>query len=161
MKLTAKCDVEVPLAFVYQCVTDFAAWERAAIRRGTDVERPVGLPLTGIGAAWRIRFPYRGRVRKALITIDDLAPNQTAAFSLDSPSMFGDSVIEVQALSARRTRIRVALTAKPKTLAARLFLNTLRLAKGRVTKQFDLRVAQLGADIEAHFQRNPSGGAKV
>lgn len=154
MKLTAKCDVEVPLAFAYQCVTDFPTWERAAIRRGVEVERPAGLPSAGIGAAWLIRFPYRGRTRKALITVDDLGTNQMVAFALDSPSLSGDSLIEVQALSARRTRIRVALTTKPKTLAARLFINTLRLAKGRVTKQFELRVAQLGKDIEARFQRD-------
>lgn len=39
-------------------------------------------------------------------------------------------------LSPRRSRVRMDLEVKPKTLAARLFINTMRLAKGRVQGRF-------------------------
>jgi hypothetical protein len=154
MRLTSKCDIEVPQAFAYQCLTDFAAWERAALRRGAEVERPSGAPLHGKGAAWRLRFAFRGKVRSGVVVLAGLAPSRVAEFTIDSPSLDGTSVIELQMLSPSRTRMKVALEVRPKTLAARLFINTLRLAKGTVTRRFDLRVGQVGAEIAERFRRS-------
>jgi hypothetical protein len=160
MKLTAKCDIEAPLAYVFQTVTDFPSWERAAVRRGAEVERTADVPMEGVGTAWRLNFLYRGKKRTCVIKVAKIVPDQAIGFDLDSPSLAGGSVIEFQALSPRRTRVKVALTVKPKTLAARLFVNTLRLAKGRVTKKFDARVEQMGADIEDRFVRSQLVTAK-
>ncbi len=62
MKLTAKTDLEAPVEFLHAYLCDNATWEREAIRRGVEVERPVDMPLTGVGAGWRIRVPFRWRV---------------------------------------------------------------------------------------------------
>lgn len=154
MKLTAKTDVEAPLAYVYANLTDHAAWEAEAVQRGAEVERPDGTPLTGVGASWRIRVKFRGKLRKFLVRIDDLQPDQRIAFGLEGQAVEGTSVFEVAALSPRRTRLRIVLDVKPKTLTARLFLNTLRLARTRVQSRFDLRAGQLGARIEDRYQRS-------
>ncbi len=160
MKLTAKCDIEAPAGVVYACLTDFAAWERDAARRGIDVERPADMPLSGPGAGWRIRFPFRGKIRQVLIRLDAVTQDNDVTFTMDSRSMLGDTVAEVLILSPRRTRLRVAVTVKPKSLAARLFLNTLRLAKGRVQAKFDLRVQQMGATIEDRHARGRAHPAR-
>lgn len=154
MRLTAKTDLEAPLGVVFANLVDHAAWEREALQRGVEIERPANMPLTGVGAGWRIRVSYRGKVRKVLLRIDDLVPDERLGFGFDGQSIAGDSVLEVQALSPRRTRLRVVLEVKPKTLAARLFLNTLRLAKGRVQARFETRVGQLGARIEDRHRRS-------
>jgi hypothetical protein len=153
MKLTAKCDIEAPVSFAYAILTDFATWERDAARRGVEVERPAEMPLTGIGAGWRIRFPFRGKVRKVLLRLEGLTQDSDITFSMESPAMEGETFAEVLALSPRRTRLRLAVTVKPKTLAARLFLNTLRLARGRVLTKFEIRVQQLGTVIEDRYTR--------
>ncbi|MBA3908444.1 MAG: SRPBCC family protein [Rhodobacter sp.] len=153
MRLTAKTDLEVPLGAVFANLVDHAAWEREAVQRGVEIERPADMPLTGVGAGWRIRVPFRGKVRKILLRIDDLVPDDRLAVGFDGQSVAGGSVLEVLELSARRTRLRVVLEVKPRTLAARLFLNTLRLAKGRVQARFETRVGQLGARIEDRHQR--------
>jgi Polyketide cyclase / dehydrase and lipid transport len=150
MKLIAKTDLEAPAAFVYAQLADHAAWEREALRRGAEIERPADLPLSGVGAGWRIQIPFRGKVRRVLLTVAEMEPDQNLAYSFDGQSLQGVAVLEVQALSARRSRLRVTLDAKPKTLAARLFINTLRLAKGRVQARFDNRLGQLAARIESN-----------
>lgn len=164
MKLTAKSDIEVPLAFAYQCITDFESWERVALRRGAEVARTSGASAgasgDGTGTIWRIRFPFRGKIRSASVTLAELIREQSVAFSMGSPSMDGQSLIELQALSPRRTRIKVTAEAKPKTLAARLFINTLRLARGRVSRKFEARVDQVGADITDRYQRSRLAAAK-
>lgn len=161
MKLTAKCDIEAPASFAYACLTDFATWERDAARRGAEVERPADMPMTGLGAGWRIRFPFRGKMRKVLVRLESLTQDSEATFSMDSPAMEGTTAVDVLTLSPRRTRLRVSVTVRPKTLAARLFLNTLRLAKGRVQTKFDTRVQQLGAMIEDRHARSRAQTAKA
>jgi hypothetical protein len=61
--------------------------------------------------------------------------------------------METKALSPRRSRLKVSVEAKPKTLAARLFLNTLRLARRKVEERMEKRVDQLGERIEDRYTR--------
>jgi hypothetical protein len=153
MKLTAKTDLEVPAAFVFATLIDHTSWEREAVRSGVEVERPPGSPDSGVGASWRIRGHFRGKPRNVLVTVDEQTPDQRLGLVMDSPSIEGISRVEVLVLSPRRSRLRVDLEVKPKTLAARLFINTMRLAKGRVQARFERGVGNLGARIKDRFDR--------
>ena len=154
MKLTAKIDLEVPAAFVFDTLTDNASWEREAIRNGVEVSRPPGAPDRGLGAAWQMRGHYKGKPRKVLIVIEELVQDQRIGLSLDSPSIDGTARLEVMVLSPRRSRLRVDLEIKPKTLAARLVVNTMRLAKGRVQARFEKGLGQLGSRIKDRYERS-------
>lgn len=154
MKLTSKIDLEVPARHVFDVLADHGAWESEALRRGVEVERPAGMPMAGVGAGWRLRFRFRGRQRTVLVRIDEMQPDARLALSFEGQALEGGSEMEVIALSPRRSRLRVALTVRPKTLAARLFLNTLRLAKRRVQGRLDKRLGQLGARIEERHGRS-------
>jgi hypothetical protein len=154
MKLTAKTDLEVPAASVFATLIDHPAWEREAIRNGVEIERPVGSPASGVGAEWRIRGHFRGKARKVQVRIEELTQDQRLALGIDSPSIEGTSRLEIMVLSPRRSRLRVDLEVKPKTLAARLFINTMRLAKGRVQAKFENRLGQLGARIKDRYDRS-------
>lgn len=153
MKLTAKTDLEVPAAFVFSSLVDHPTWEREAVRNGVEIERPAGSPESGVGAAWRIRGHFRGKARNLLVTITEEVPDQRLVLSMDSPTVDGLSRIEVMVLSPRRSRLRVDLELKPKTLAARLFINTMRLAKGRVQARFEKGLGSLGARIKDRYER--------
>ena len=110
----------------------------------------------GVGAEWRIRGHFRGKARKVQIRVEELTQDQRIGLGIDSPSVEGTTRLEVMALSARRSRLRVDLEVKPKTLAARLFINTMRLAKGRVQARFETRLGQLGARIKDRYDRRQS-----
>jgi len=154
MKLTAKTDLEVPAAAVFASLVDHPAWEREAIRNGVEVERPAGTPATGVGAEWRIRGHFRGKSRKVQVKIEEMTQDQRIALGLDSPSIEGTTRLEIMVLSPRRSRMRVDLEIKPKTLAARLFINTMRLAKGRVQARFEKGLGRLGARIKDRYDRS-------
>jgi len=156
MKLTGKTDIEAPIDFVYRTLNDHAAWEAEARQRGMEVERPADMPLSGPGAGWRIKLNYRGKVRKVLLRLDAATPDARMDFTVDGPSLGGDMLVELLRLSPKRTRLRLSLEVKPKTLAARLFLNTLRLAKGRVTARLDQRLSQVGARLQQMFRQHGS-----
>lgn len=159
MKLTAKTDIGAPLGFVFATLADTAVWEREAVRRGVEIERPGDMPLTGVGAGWRAHFRFRGKQRKLLLRIDEISVDERMALFFEGRALFGTSVLELSALSPRQTRLRVIVEGKPKTIAARLFINALRLAKGRVVARFEKRLGQLGARIEDRYVRSRAQSA--
>ncbi|MGA0540493.1 SRPBCC family protein [Neotabrizicola sp. VNH66] len=152
MKLTTKQDIEAPLDFVYGQLTDFEQFERMAMRRGAEVERTDRLTKPGPGMSWRLRFAWKGKPRKLLVRLADLAPGQMMDYAVDSPVAEGGARIELMALAPRRTRMTVATEVRPKTLGARIFIQSMKLAKGRVTRKLDGAAAKLAALIEERWR---------
>lgn len=155
MKFTTKQDIEAPLSQVWATVADFEAWERAAMRRGADVARTDSLRAVAAGIGWAARFLYRGKDRKMTIGLTAFdAPNRMA-FKANSQAVEADVHIELMEMAARRTRMHVATEIHPLSLGARLFLQSLRLARARVDRKFQARIAQLAREIETRArQRN-------
>lgn len=156
MKLTSRHDIEAPLAFVFAQLADFNGWERAAMRRGADVTRTDSLRQGGPGMTWLTRFRYRGKDRTATIRLDDVG--ELAHLSLTGMSSLADGFlkIDVMELGGKRTRAHVVLEIKPKTLASRLYVQSLRLARSRVERNFTNRVGQLVTELEHRYrQRRP------
>ena len=156
MKLTAKTDLEAPAEFLHAYLCDNAAWERDAVRRGIEVERPADMPLTGVGAGWRVKVPFRGRIRPVLLRLDGLVQDQSLAYSFEGQALIGTTVMETKAISPRSSRLKVTIDAKPKTLAARLFLNTVRLARRKAEERLEKRISQLADRIEERYARERS-----
>jgi hypothetical protein len=111
------------------------------------------MPPRGVGAGWRIRLQFRGRIRNVLLRLDEVTQDEKIGYSFEGQALHGSIDLETKALSARRSRLRVSVDAKPKTLAARLFLNSLRLARRKVEERMETRVGQLGARIEERYSR--------
>ena len=156
MRFTSKQDIEAPLAFVFKAFSDFEAWERAAMRRGAEVDRTDSLTQTGAGMSWKARFSYRGRQRNLDLQLVTFNGPSQLAFAGRSPAVEGTAAVDLMEMSARRTRIHVVADVTPRTLAARLFLQSLRLARARVDRKFEKRVAQMATDIEQRFRAGHS-----
>ena len=148
----------MPLDAAFGFLTDFEGWERAALRRGADVTRTDKLKAPGPGMTWHVRFAWRGRERELQIKVVTLDPAGHLTLAFDGPSVEGIMNAELVSLAAKRTRLLMQLDAKPRTLTARLFIQSLKLAKTRVQKRYDGRLAQIAADIEARHGGGAQGG---
>lgn len=157
MKLTSRQDIEAPLDVVYARLTDFENFERMAMRRGAEVERTDRLKKPDVGMAWRLRFTFKGKQRKMSIRFADAEPGSHLAWAFDSVPIEGTAKVELVSLSPRRTRLTMVSDIRPKTLAARLMIQSLRLAKGRVQRRLDLRTGQLANMIEEHYRASVNG----
>lgn len=153
MKLTAKTDLDAPAGFVYACLADHASWERDAAQRGIEVQRPADMPLSGLGAGWLVKVPFRGQPVAVLLRLEQQVPPERLGFAMQSKAIEGDFVLNVIELSPRRTRLQLVMDVKARTIAARLLLNTLTLAKGRVQARVEKRVRQIGAMIQDRHLR--------
>jgi uncharacterized protein YndB with AHSA1/START domain len=153
MKLTAHETIEAPVAFVNAYLTDFDFWERSALRRGAEVERLDHLRTAGAGMEWRIGFSYHDKKRTVELKLLKLEPEHLLEFDCMAQPAEAVLTIELAEMGPRRTRVAVHLQIKPRTMAARLFLQSLKLAKGKVTRRFTQRLAQTSADIEDRFRQ--------
>ena len=152
MKLSTRQDIEAPLAEVYAAFADVEAWERAALRRGVEVMRQDNLYSLAVGMTWHAGFKYRGKNRKVEIRLSRLEAPQLLGFAVVSANIEADVVLDFVALSAKRTRITIGTEVRPRGLAARVFLQSLKLAKGKVDRKYAQRIGILCADIEQRLR---------
>ncbi len=153
MKFSSREDIEVPVADAWAVLADFEGFERAAMRRGAEVQRKDedGRP------AWSASFLFRGKRRNVLLRQDRAEPPGLLAFSGEGRHLGGTMSIELLELGPRRTRMTVTTDVRPISLAARLFLQSLKLARGRVVKKYQSRIAQLANMIEARARGQKAG----
>ena len=152
MQFLTKEDIEAPIEAVFAAISDFEGFERAALRRGVRAQRIERKARAEALLGWEVEAKFRDKTRtiKAdLVEFD--TPNQMQMHSV-SGGMQGTAKIELVALSKNRTRLSVDTELKPKSLTARLMLQTMRLAKTKMTKRFKLRVARFAEDIEDRYK---------
>jgi uncharacterized protein YndB with AHSA1/START domain len=152
MKVTSRHDIEAPVAFVFQTLTDFDGWERSAMRRGSDVVRTDKMTAVGVGLAWLVRFRFRGKDRRLAITLTGIDAPSRVSFAMTGGLFDTTSIIDLMELGANRTRLVMVGEARPKTLGARLVLQSLRLARGRVQRKVDRRVATIAEEIATRYR---------
>jgi len=152
MKFSTRQDIEAPISYVFDRTADFEAIERQAMRRGIEVDRIDDLTANRCGMCWNVIFPYRGKPRKIkgeLIQYD--APNSYLIQSV-SGGVDADFDVELLPLSRNRTRVIVGLQLSPKTLSARLLMQSLKLAKNSLDTRFANRIAQFASDVQNRYR---------
>ncbi len=153
MKLVAQYDVDVPIDFVWAELTDFEAWERMAIRRGTEIMRTDRMTQKGAGMTWALSFTFRGQLRKATLALPLMTAPERLTVSAQSKLVDITTAVALTDLTSTRTRIEVKTEIKPRTIAARLYIQGMKLARKKVERQYSNRVSQLAVEIEDRFRR--------
>lgn len=153
MQFSSKEDIEAPIDDVFAALSEFESFERSALRRGIEVQRADAAAPVGPGLAWDAAFTMRGKPRKLHLVLADYDPPAAMRFDADSNGLDGVLSIDLVALSPRRTRMAITLNLSPKTLSARLFLQSLKLAKANLTKRFKVKVADYARQIEERGPR--------
>lgn len=152
MKFVAHEDVEAPIEFVFDQMSDFPAIERSALRRGAEVQRVDNGPDKVPGMAWDVAFDLRGKRREMMLELAEIDPPNGIVVSSRSPNMGGQMLVDLVALSRARTRISLEIEMKPKTLSARLLVQSMKLARSNLTRRFKGRVADYAKDLEDRFK---------
>jgi len=151
MELSGSQDIEAPIDFVFDAITDFDGFTRHALRRGVEVARIDDLDGPVEGMAWKTAFDFRGKRRKMRIKITRCSrPNFLSAHSR-MPGMETEFDAELVALSRTRTRLAIRLELKPQSLAARLLVQSLKLARGRLKKRLGKRLSTFAKQTEERF----------
>ena len=154
MKFSTREDIEAPITHVFARVTDFSNFERRALRAGAHISRSDEGPV-GIGTSWTVLFTFRGRERSVASTLTELTEPTDLKVESVSDGMTVETNVALVALSPGRTRLMVGMELRARTLTARLLLQSMKLAKGKLQKRFKARVLNFAEEIEDSY-RNPT-----
>ena len=128
MKFSTHADVEVPIDYVFDEVTNFTILEQSIMRVGGDVEKIVGDSAAVVGTRWRINFLLSGVERSVIAEIIELDKPNVLMFKITSKSTDASLLIKLVALNHANTRLNVTASAKAKTIAMKLLFQSIRFA---------------------------------
>ncbi|TNE66458.1 SRPBCC family protein [Celeribacter ethanolicus] len=155
MKFSTRQDIEAPAAFVFDRITDFEGMERQAMRRGMDVARKRPSQPRGLGASWSLKVPFRGKLRDLDAEISEFdAPHLLGATAV-SGGLHMQMNIELVPLSPQRTRLSFGYDVRPKTLSARILVQSVKFAKGTLQKRFEKRVSSYCEHLSEQYRGAP------
>ena len=152
MRFSARQDIEAPVEHVFAFLTDYPAHETLAARRGARVERVERQRAPETHPAWKVEFAYNGRERELALEVNKHTPNEQLDFDVRYQGLDIHIETEVVSLARLRTRLIVKVDLKPRTIKARLVIQSLKIAKNTIHKRFEKRLATLGGDIEDAFR---------
>jgi hypothetical protein len=115
------------------------------------VQRTDSLRQAGVGMAWHTQFRLRGRVRQLDITLSELEAPNSLVFQGRSKGLHTVFSVELIALSPSRTRMTVTLDLSPKTLPARLMVQSLKLTRKTITTRFKTRLHDFARTMESQL----------
>lgn len=153
MKFSSKEDIEASIEKVFEIVSDFETLERAALRRGAEVQRTDKLRKPAVGMSWSASFLARGRQRHLDIRMVEYEPPNAMRFHSVAQGLETDLRVELLALSRNRTRLSLDLELKPRSISARLLVQSLKLARTNLNRKFHLRMADYARDLEDRARR--------
>ncbi|TCO71958.1 SRPBCC family protein [Rhodovulum euryhalinum] len=149
MKFSTREDIGLPIEEVFAVISDFDRLERAAMRRGAEITRLDSLEAPGPGMAWTARFTFRGKRRALHSELTTFLPPENLVVQSTVNDLTGVSTLDLLRLAPQRTRLAVAVDLRPQSFQARLLLQTLHLAKGRMSERFKSGVARFARELEA------------
>tara|TARA_R110002094_G_scaffold146331_11_gene135476 strand:- start:2526 stop:2993 length:468 start_codon:yes stop_codon:yes gene_type:complete len=153
MKFSTNEDIDAPLDDVFAMLSEFERFERAAMRRGAEVQRLDQLSVPGVGLTWAAAFELRGKRRDMQLEMVTFERPTEIVLESTSPGMIGQMSFELIALSRARTRVKAELEVKPLNLSARLLVQSMKLGKKSLTRKYKLRVAEYAKNMEDRYSR--------
>ncbi|MBI6630331.1 SRPBCC family protein [Pontibaca salina] len=153
MRFSSREDIDASVNRVFRMLADFETYERFAMRRGIEVCRVDPAAPEGVGLAWDVRYHLRGRDRDARLDLVECDPLDGLRVISTSEGVDATMQINLLALSRRRTRMAVSLKLVPTTFSARVFVQSLKVAKSSLSKRFKLKVAEYAKSTEDQLMR--------
>jgi len=153
MKFNVTEDVDAPQAMVWRRFTDFSGFEQDARGRGATVTRVGNWTKTAEGVEWRGEVTIRGKARAVSAKVARLVPQELCLIESRIGGMECAYEMTFVPLSADVTKVSLSLDLSADTLAARLLLQTLKLARSRVMLRLQGMLARQGNAAEAAYRR--------
>lgn len=152
MRFGTRETIEAPAEFVFKQATAFYKFVALAREKGATVRREDPNPEAGTGLRWHIQYPLRGTMRGVVLELARKDPPQALVFDIVSPAIGGSFEVTFVATGPDSTEIEARLAVTPKTAKANIVVQSLRLTKGRLDKQFAGTVERQARKVEEMWQ---------
>ena len=146
-------DLDIPRDAAFDMLSEFTFFERMALRRGAEVVRTNPEEENGIGAAWDLNIPWRGKTVKMAVNVSRFERPENLGFYAEAPAIQVDLDIELVALSNTKTRMILQSDLSAKTLTGRLLLQSVKLTRSKVEKRMAKRIAEQSRNLEERYRK--------
>jgi carbon monoxide dehydrogenase subunit G len=153
MQFTSREDVHAPIDFVFQKASDFEDMAKLARAKGVVINRSDTLQAPGVGMAWEGHFTFRGRKREFAAKVAEYSAPDNYTVTADSDGFEITAIVELVEVKPGLTRMKVDIGMKPKNVTARLFLQSVKLAKTQLMRRYRRRIAEYANGIEGSFTK--------
>ncbi|WP_442772906.1 SRPBCC family protein [Paenirhodobacter enshiensis] len=153
MKFSSRVEVDAPAPSVFAELSDFVAIDALAQRRAILVRRTDTLAAPGPGMSWLADFRFRGRMRHMDVTLTRFETPEVMEYHARTPGFEILCLLQLVALARARTRVIVTLEVRPRTLGARLLMQSARLGRSALERRFDERIHKLGERLDEMLNR--------
>lgn len=153
MKFKVSEDVDAPRAMVWARLTDFSGFEQDARGRGATVTRVGNWTAAAEGVEWRGDVTVRGKSRPLSAKVTRLVAEEACVIESRIGGMDCFYEMTFVALTPEVTRVALVLDLSASTLSARLLLQTMKLARGRVMQRLQGLIARQGNAVEAAWRK--------
>lgn len=148
MKLSSREDLAAPAEFVFDQLADFGSFEALAMQRGAVITRRDKRDTPGRGLKWDVEFVFRGKPRAIAAEVTRYERPDRLDYQGVSHSFDLTLDVSLVALTRTRTRMQVGLEVKPRTLGARLMVQSAKLGRSNLEARFARRIAAFARMIE-------------
>ena len=153
MKFKASEDVDAPHDMVWDRFTDFSGFEADIRSRGATLNRVGNWTRTVQDVEWRGEVIVRGKSRAITAKVTQFSDKELCVIESRIGGMKCHQEFSFVALSPMVTRVSMTLELAADTLTARLLLQTLKLARGRVLQRLQSMLVRQGNAVEAAYRR--------
>jgi len=141
MKIGASRDFKRARAKVFDSFADPAQMDKVFGEQGANLRRE---GAGGPGTVWHLDVVSGGKVRPMIITLIDMEKPVAMQLRVTSEMVDADVVFAFADLPERGCQVSAEIDLAPRTLTARVAIQTLRLAKGKVEQKIQRALMALG-----------------
>jgi len=152
MELTYQRIINVPPSYAFACATDFGRFETEGFGNLAPFEPRNDIRAPEIGARWRTAAEFQGRPRRFSLQLLELVEpnrlvmgNKSEKYDVEAQMTFNDAGDGTTAFS-------FTLKAKARSITAKLILQTIQLARGRIVSSMQADFDQMAERMEAAYQ---------
>jgi len=153
VEFSSEADINASIDAVFAVLSDVDALELQATRGGVEVRRTTPHHVAQAGMGWHVRFRFRGRKRASDIVLAEMSVPTRLVFDSSTGGLETRFRVDLEALSKNQTRVTTYAHMVPKTLSARLLVQSMKLAKSTISRKYTVRMAQFARDVEERALR--------
>ncbi len=152
MELSYSSIINVPKAFAFARATDFVQFEAEGFGKLSPFERRSEIEAPNIGTRWRTSSEFQGRARRFSLELLELKPSELMVLGNKSEKYDIEARFSFEEHTEGETEFSFKLVAKAQSITARLILQTIQLARGRIESSMTTEFEKMGRNMEdAYF----------
>ena len=152
MELQYSIVINVPQRFAFERATDFALFEEKGFGKLDPFERRSDIIAPEIGARWRTAAEFQGRPRRFSIQLLEMDPSEWLVLGNKSEKYDVEARFRFTETGDAQTTFSFHLVAKARSITAKLILQTIQLARGRIEKSMQADFEEMAKKMEASYQ---------